>query len=442
MITSLRLVDFKNFVDESLRMGPFTVIAGANASGKSNIRDALRFLHGVGRGYTLAEILDRKYGPGDELQWDGIRGAPNEVARLGQDGFEVHVRAKAEGLPAFREAARCTRGPVSYRIRSKRSPERFHVVQESLKVEERYVSPKYHVLYDSHPADPDPVQRQEDETHLLLRMGKSGEQRKYGHRIATRPNQPALTQISEHKKVLRLHKERADAVANSFSNMRFLDPLPSRMRLPSSPGQTTLGDRGDHLATVLKDVCEDQERREALVEWVRELTPMDVTDFKFISDPLTSRIQLAFREANGRTVSAYSASDGTLRFLAILAALLSRTPAQFYFFEEIDNGIHPSRLRLLVDLIERQTAKGKTQVVTTTHSPELLAMISDRTFENTSVICRVPGAEEAVIRRVSDLPAAKKLRESQGLGRLHASGWLEDAVFFGDGEGPTVESGP
>lgn len=167
------------------------------------------------------------------------------------------------------------------------------------------------------------------------------------------------------------------------------------------------------MATVLKDVCEDQERREALVEWVRELTPMDVTDFKFISDPLTSRIQLAFREANGRTVSAYSASDGTLRFLAILAALLSRTPAQFYFFEEIDNGIHPSRLRLLVDLIERQTAKGKTQVVTTTHSPELLAMISDRTFENTSVICRVPGAEEAVIRRVSDLPAAKKLRESQ-----------------------------
>ena len=41
MITSLRLVDFKNFSDETLRVGPFTVIVGANASGKSNIRDAL-----------------------------------------------------------------------------------------------------------------------------------------------------------------------------------------------------------------------------------------------------------------------------------------------------------------------------------------------------------------------------------------------------------------
>ena len=41
MITSLRLVNFKNFADETLRVGPFTVIVGANDSGKSNIRDAL-----------------------------------------------------------------------------------------------------------------------------------------------------------------------------------------------------------------------------------------------------------------------------------------------------------------------------------------------------------------------------------------------------------------
>ena len=49
MITSLRLVDFKNFADETLHLGPFTLIVGANASGKSNIRDAFRFLHGIGR---------------------------------------------------------------------------------------------------------------------------------------------------------------------------------------------------------------------------------------------------------------------------------------------------------------------------------------------------------------------------------------------------------
>ena len=80
MITSVRLVNFKNFADETLRVGPFTVIVGANASGKSNIRDAFRFLHGIGRGYTLAEILGGKYGAGG-TEWEPIRGAANEIIR-------------------------------------------------------------------------------------------------------------------------------------------------------------------------------------------------------------------------------------------------------------------------------------------------------------------------------------------------------------------------
>ena len=108
--------------------------------------------------------------------------------------------------------------------------------------------------------------------------------------------------------------------------------------------------------------------------------------------------------------------------------------AGLYVLEEIESGIHPSRLRLLVDLIESQVAKGHMQVLATTHSPALLAMARDETFEHTSVICRRPETNEAVIRPVAELPDAERLRESQGLGRLHASGWMEDAVFFaGDG---------
>jgi AAA15 family ATPase/GTPase len=45
MITGIRIRNFKNFRDAYLRVGPFTVIVGANASGKSNIRDVFRFLH-------------------------------------------------------------------------------------------------------------------------------------------------------------------------------------------------------------------------------------------------------------------------------------------------------------------------------------------------------------------------------------------------------------
>ena len=114
----------------------------------------------------------------------------------------------------------------------------------------------------------------------------------------------------------------------------------------------------------------------------------------------------------------------------MLAALLGSDPAQLYFLEEIDNGIHPSRLSLLVDLIERQTAKGGTQVIATTHSPELLTIMGDTTFKNTSVVCRLEGAADAVIRPVAELPNAAKLRKS--LGRLLTS--METAVAFSEGD--------
>ena len=57
-------------------------------------------------------------------------------------------------------------------------------------------------------------------------------------------------------------------------------------------------------------------------------------------------------------------------------------------------------------------------------------MIGDDTFNNTSVVCRLPDTDDAVIRPVCELPDSEKLRRSQGLGRLHASGWMEDALVF------------
>ncbi len=57
MLASLRLEYFKNFADETLGMGPFVVPAGANVSGKSNVRHAPRFLLGIGRGYRLADVV-------------------------------------------------------------------------------------------------------------------------------------------------------------------------------------------------------------------------------------------------------------------------------------------------------------------------------------------------------------------------------------------------
>ena len=418
MITSISLVDFKNFDDETLNVGPLTVIVGANASGKSNIRDAFRFLHAIGRGYTLSEIMGGKYGASGQTEWDAIRGAPREISRFQQDyayfGFLVSVDIKDD------------RETISYSIGVRSDTQEFggfRLAQESLRKGDI-------LIYASHPGNSDPIQAQDDSTHLLLRMGKVGEQRKLGDRLAVRPNQPALTQIKEHGRVRRSHKEVAEFVIEVLGNMRFLDLVPDRMRQPAFPGQTVLGDSGENLPTVLRRICTDSQRRNALIEWTRELTPMDVVDLKFPVDPVTGLVQLVISESGGSGVSAYSVSDGTLRFLAMLAALLSEESALLYFFEEIDNGIHPSRLRLLVELFETQTEKGVMQVVTTSHSPGLLSIVNDKTFSNMSVVCRLENASEAIIRPVSEIPNAADLRKTQGLGRLHASGWMEDALAF------------
>ena len=112
MITSLRLVDFKNFADETLRMGPLTVIVGANASGKSNVRDALRFLHGIGRGYALADIVGGKYGVGGQLDWSPIRGAANEIVRFLQGGFSLEIGLRLSGAEQ-RYSIKVERGTIT-----------------------------------------------------------------------------------------------------------------------------------------------------------------------------------------------------------------------------------------------------------------------------------------------------------------------------------------
>src|SRR5436190_15070918 len=100
MLTKLSLDHFKNFMKAELTLGPFTLLVGANATGKSNIRDAFRFLHGISRGYSIAEILGEKWVEGGYRQWGGIRGGVREAAF--RDSRELQLDSEfgpVSGLP-------------------------------------------------------------------------------------------------------------------------------------------------------------------------------------------------------------------------------------------------------------------------------------------------------------------------------------------------------
>ena len=402
MITSVRLINFKNFADEKLKLGPFTVIVGANASGKSNIRDAFRFLHGIARGYTLAEIIGGKYGVGSQLEWEPIRGAPNLLGK--SNGSASYSQSPFQlGLDVcYGESVERYTVGVGTKTNPPFEPRLIH--EELVDGEE--------VVFSYMPSL---------ELGTSLRNNSQIPPPKFNfekpHLLMGRTNYSDTNELPS-------------ATFANLASMRFFMFDPERMKLPAVPG-STLGDSGENLPAVLQKICSDPNRKATFTAWIRELTPMDVSDFEFPVDP-SGRIYMTIVESSQRKFPAVSVSEGTLRFLGTLAALLTEEPAKLYFFEEIDTGIHPARLPLLVDLIERQTKKRGFQVVTTTHSPDLLSCLGDDSFEHVSVVHRDLEAVDGVIRPISVLPKIRELRSSQGLQVLHGTGWFEDMMEFSD----------
>ena len=424
MIKSLHLKHFKNFKNATLRLGPFTVLIGANASGKSNIRDAFRFLHGIGMHYRLAEILGEAY-YGSARVWDGIRGGKREVAYSGSETFELDVEM---------ELASRDHGAyhLDYRIGvsaggSVTMPPR--LVQEALNAGDRLV---FRTVEGEAP---------NGKVSVALPVADDGSGQ-HPEIMILPAHSPVIAQAED--LISRFDKfESASAVLKDLRSILFLDPSPLQIGIPSLPGHAILGDQGQNLSSVLAAICAEPAKKEVLLAWVRKLTPMDVDDLRFDEDA-AGRLLLRLVEKDGRSVSAQSVSDGTLRFLAILAALFGPEPASLYFIEELENGIHPSRLSLLVDLIESQTKRRGIQVVATSHSPLLLQFLNQESLEHASLVYRLPDHPAGQIKRIVDIPNAGRVIEEQPVSVLHASSWFEDVLDFveDDEAGPVAEGQP
>jgi len=111
-----------------------------------------------------------------------------------------------------------------------------------------------------------------------------------------------------------------------------------------------------------------------------------IADFAVIEQD--EQYHVEFRARDGATIPARLASDGTLRMLALLTAVLARpggTWDAIICVEEPENGIYPGRLRRLIDLLRDVTrpdawvageaARPAPQVLITTHSPVFLAAL-------------------------------------------------------------------
>jgi predicted ATPase len=255
----------------------------------------------------------------------------------------------------------------------------------------------------------------------------------FENRHALSANTPVLCQLKPVGSPMKAQLLSASEFSDFLASIRFLDLSPDEMKRPSLPGQLMLGDRGENLSSVLMAICADADSKRGLTEWLQELTPVDVIDLDFVEDQ-QGRVSVTLVEASGTRTSVHSASDGTLRFLGLLAALMGPKRPRVLFLDEIDTGIHPARLHLLVQLIEHHTAKGDLQVIATTHSPQLLALLSERSRNDAVLVYRLHGATDAGIKRIVDIPHAREVLQNESLSRLHETGWLENAVEFAHAE--------
>src|SRR5579871_376864 len=112
-------------------------------------------------------------------------------------------------------------------------------------------------------------------------------------------------------------------------------------------------------------------------------------------------IQIYVREKGMSTpVSGLGLSDGTLRWLCLLAVLLDPEPAPLVCLEEPEAGLHPDAIRMVAELLVE--ASSRTQLIVTTHSPALVdalgsqpesVVVCERDFDGFTELKRLKSAD-------------------------------------------------
>lgn len=139
------------------------------------------------------------------------------------------------------------------------------------------------------------------------------------------------------------------------------------------------------------------------------------------------RIQMRVRwKSLKREQSAADLSDGTLRFLFLITVLAAPNPAPLIAIDEPETGLHPQMLPIIAEYAAE--AAKRTQLILTTHSPEILDAFSR--FEPQTTV--VDWADGATTMNVVEGETLKSWLEDYSLGSLYRSGDLENSLVDSD----------
>ena len=188
------------------------------------------------------------------------------------------------------------------------------------------------------------------------------------------------------------------------------DPRPQRR----TGGKIRLESDGSNIAEYLLDIRErDSDAFEGIIETLQYVLPY-VRDLQpALTSELERAVYLQMTEDSYK-IPGWLLSTGTLRILALLALFRHPEPPPLIIIEEIENGLDPRTIHLIVEELRNLTETGQTQVIATTHSPYLLDLL---TLSHLVLVERVDG--QPVFSRPADEEALKEWANNFGSGRLY-----------------------
>lgn len=325
-LQSLRIRNFKAVVDsKTVKLGALTAFIGNNGAGKSSLIEALETYQAIVR--------------------DGL-----DIAMQRWLGIE-HVRHKAQEA---KERMGQLVNPISFELALGESPRK--VRRLSMTVNNDPAA--NHMLIAS---------------ERMTRLDGTWTERSPGGALQSYGPGRSMLPYALDEDLVR--------AADEVLAWQFLTLSPERMGLPApqqrTKGAVRLANDGSNVADFLLDLRrQDANAFNGIVETMAFVLPYA----KDIQPTLTSseierKAWLQLSEDTFK-VPGWLLSTGTLRMLALLALLRHPSPPPLIVVEEIENGLDPRSIHLIVEEIRSAVLAGVTQVVVTTHSPYLLDLLT------------------------------------------------------------------
>ena len=387
MINAIQLRNLLSFGPETppLPLQPLNVLIGPNGSGKSNLIEAISLLRSAPT--DLASPVRKGGGIRDWL-W---KGAQDPTASVDVEVENTIGKKPLRHVIEFTEVA-----------------QRFTLVDEHIEsttVPARHDDPTFFYHYENgQPAIAVTEKENEDRQRhrpVLLEHVESDQsilsQRK------DPDSYPEITSLGQCYSRIRIYREWA------FGR----DTVPRRPQAADQPNDH-LGEDFQNLGLVLNRLGGEPKVKRRILDNLNQLYP-GISDYHIKIEGGT--VQVFFHES-GFAIPATRLSDGTLRYLCLLAILCHPAPPPLICIEEPELGLHPDIMPTIAGLLKE--ASERTQLIVTTHSDILVDELTEQ--PESVVVCEK--AEGCTSMRRLDREQLAHWLEKYRLGELWTRGEL------------------